>query len=159
MLDEFGKDESVVPLAELSLVLIGPKVVLGHSVLQVLGREDIVALFTDWRGVPIAGGFGWPTHSRVAARHLSQANLALPRRKNAWGRIIRAKVRGQAVVARQFGDHRLAERLLAMSKQVRSGDPGNVEAAAARAYWNSILTPGESRVPQLRTGVNAALHR
>ncbi|MDO4784947.1 MAG: type II CRISPR-associated endonuclease Cas1 [Propionibacteriaceae bacterium] len=155
--DEFNQTDTTVPLADIQMLILGPRISLGASTVQVLSREEVSVLFTDWRGVPLGAGFGWPTHSRVAARHLAQAALSLPRRKNAWGRIVIAKVTAQAKALDHFGHHRTARNLLKLSREVRSGDPTNIEARAARTYWAKLMPPMESRSPRRRNGINALL--
>lgn len=84
--------------------------------------------------------------------------MTLPRRKNAWGRLVRAKVLGQATNLRCLGDPDWSA-LAAMAKQVRSGDPSNVESRAARYYWARLFNDDDafSRAPQRGCGRNALL--
>ena len=84
---------------------------------------------------------------RVAARHRAQAEVSLPRKKNAWARLIRAKIEGQASVLKNL---KIRGRWANYSRsriEVRSGDPGNVEAQAARLYWSRALGKGVGRQP------------
>jgi CRISPR-associated protein Cas1 len=130
---------------------------LGASVLQQLAAFDVPALMCDWKGVPVAGMYGWSDHTRVGARHNAQAAMSVPRRKNAWGQIVRAKIAGQAANLRCLG-HDEWRRLGRMAGQVRSGDPANVEGSAARFYWPRIFQGHDfSRVPQGGFGHNAML--
>lgn len=149
--------ESVVGLADVALVLFGLRTSMGASVLQQLAAFDVVALACDWRGVPTAGLYGWCDHTRVGARQNAQVAMSVPRRKNAWGQIIRAKISGQAANLRCLG-HDEWRRLERMAGQVRSGDPANVEGTAARFYWPRVFEgSGFSRVPQDGYGHNAML--
>ncbi len=120
-------------------------------------KYDVPILTCDWRGIPIAGTFPWSHNSRVAARHHAQAELSLPRSKNAWMRIVKAKIRGQAGVLRVHSPGN-ADRLDALAGTVRSGDPHNVEAQAARYYWSHLFpAEGFSRTPGLGQGLNGFL--
>lgn len=127
-----------VPAADLALVLLGPKVSLSGGVMHYLAQHDISALMCDWRGVPYAGFHTWSEHTRVGARHLAQVELTKPRQKNAWMQVVKAKVQGQAQTL-ALVDHRAARRLFRMAIEVRSGDPNNSEAAAARWYWRHLF--------------------
>jgi CRISPR-associated protein Cas1 len=83
--------------------------------------------------------------------------MSAPRRKNAWGQIVRAKIAGQAANLRCLG-HPEWRRLERMAGQVRSGDPTNMEGSAARFYWPRMFEgSGFSRVPQGGFGHNAML--
>lgn len=149
---------TVLPVAELAVVLIGMKVNLSAAVLHRLAEADVAVLFCDWRGIPEGGCYSWSDHGRVAARHRAQAEVSLPRKKNAWARLVRAKIEGQAAVLENLKIRGSGE-LLALADQVRSGDPGNVEAQAARLYWSRTLGRGVGRQPAAGQliGANACL--
>lgn len=99
-------------------------------------------LVCDWRGVPVSGAYPWNQHSRTGARQQAQAQLPVPKKKQAWTRLIAAKIHGQSSVLRAL-DKPGADELLKLSRTVKSGDPENKEAQAARRYW-SYLSQGES---------------
>jgi CRISPR-associated protein Cas1 len=150
-------EAAAVPLADVGLVLVGLKVSLGGAVLQQCAAFDVVVLFCDWRGVPVGGAYPWSHHTRVGARQLAQSEVTLPRRKNAWARVVRAKILGQQanlVALRRPAAKTLGE----IAKSVRSGDPDNAEARAAKAYWPQVFGPiGFSRQPGLGSGRNGLL--
>ena len=149
---------TIVPVAEVAVILVGMKVALSAAVLHRLAEADVAILFCDWRGIPEGGCYSWSDHGRVAARHRAQADVSLPRKKNAWARLIRAKIEGQASVLENLKIRGSGE-LLALADQVRSGDPGNVEAQAARLYWSRALGKGVGRQPAAGQliGANACL--
>ena len=149
---------TIIPVAEVAVILVGMKVALSAAVLHRLAEADVAVLFCDWRGIPEGGCYSWSDHGRVAARHRAQAEVSLPRKKNAWARLIRAKIEGQASVLENLRIRGSGE-LLALADQVRSGDPGNVEAQAARLYWSRALGKGVGRQPAAGQliGANACL--
>lgn len=149
---------TMVPVAEVAVILVGIKVALSAAVLHRLAEADVAVLFCDWRGIPEGGCYSWSDHGRVAARHRAQAEVSLPRKKNAWARLVRAKIEGQASVLENLKIRGSGE-LLALADQVRSGDPGNVEAQAARLYWSRALGKGVGRQPAAGQliGANACL--
>lgn len=149
---------TIIPVAEVAVILVGMKVALSAAVLHRLAEADVAVLFCDWRGIPEGGCYSWSDHGRVAARHRAQAEVSLPRKKNAWARLIRAKIEGQASVLENLKVRGSGE-LLALADQVRSGDPGNVEAQAARLYWSRALGKGVGRQPAAGQliGANACL--
>lgn len=149
---------TIIPVAEVAVILVGMKVALSAAVLHRLAEADVAVLFCDWRGIPEGGCYLWSDHGRVAARHRAQAEVSLPRKKNAWARLIRAKIEGQASVLENLKIRGSGE-LLALADQVRSGDPGNVEAQAARLYWSRALGKGVGRQPAAGQliGANACL--
>jgi CRISPR-associated protein Cas1 len=127
-----------VPLADVACIITGPETHWGADVVAESSRFDIPIITCDWRGIPVACTYPWSKSSRVGARHIAQAKLTAPRQKNAWKQIVRAKILGQANNLRQSHSKESASlRKLAMS--VRSGDPDNLEARAARTYWSRLL--------------------
>ena len=79
-----------------------------------------------------------------------------PLKKRLWQALVRAKIRQQGAVLERVGKaHPVHSTLLA--RQVRSGDPENIEAQAARRYWPLLM--GENfRRDRQALGANAMLN-
>lgn len=77
-----------------------------------------------------------------------------PFRKRLWQKIIIAKVNHQAQVLEECGTSGLE--LRSMADRVRSGDPDNIEARAAREYWKLLF--GKDFRRHADDGTNAALN-
>lgn len=136
--------DAEVALAETAVVLIGDGMTISSAALRALAQYDIAVFHCNWKSVPTALTIPTSDHSRVAARHRAQASLSLPRQKQAWTQIVKAKVLGQAANLKPKD----AQRLKDLAKSVRSGDPANIEAQAAKFYWQCIrLEELFSRVP------------
>lgn len=151
-------NEEKIYLDDVLVILVGVGTLYSGAVNALAAKYDIPILTVDWRSIPIACTFGWSNNSRVAARHLAQANLSQPRKKNAWMQIVRAKIIGQA--ANMLSTSRkVGEELLKLAKLVKSGDVTNVEARAARTYWSHYCEgEGFSRDSQSIYGRNAMLN-
>ncbi|MCT1367043.1 type II CRISPR-associated endonuclease Cas1 [uncultured Kocuria sp.] len=131
-----------VPLAEVDFILLGMKCTWGFGLMAGLERFDVGMTVCDWKSMPISVMLPWSENTRVCARHRAQATLSEPRRKNAWMRIIRAKISAHSLVLRTHGFVAAADELADIASRVRSGDPMNLEAHAARLYWSVFLGPG-----------------
>lgn len=130
--------ERSVPLADVACILTGVATQWSGELVALAAHHDVVILTCDWRGVPVSATVPWADNARIAARQQAQAGLSLPRKKNAWMRIVRAKILGQASNL-EAHDPVSALRLTDLASRVRSGDPNNVEASAARTYWARYL--------------------
>ncbi len=129
--------DSRVPLDDVSCILTGTKTHWSGSLVALAAKYEVPMIACTWRGVPLSVSLPWSSNSRVATRHNAQAALSIPRKKNAWMRIIRAKVTGQANNLRHVP---IAQQiLLDHARQIRSGDPDNREARAARTYWANFF--------------------
>lgn len=148
--------ETVVPLADVAVVLLGSHCLFSAGVLQGLTSADCAVIVCDWRGVPSCYTAPWADHSRVATRQIAQAALSVPRKKNAWGRIVKAKVTGQANTLRSLGFQSKA--IADKAPQVRSGDPTNVEGSAASLYWRLLFGSNFQRRQDSSDHINSALN-
>jgi CRISP-associated protein Cas1 len=143
------------PLADVTCILTGDKTQWTGQVVAVTSRYGVPVISCDWRGVPYAATLPWSSNTRVAARHHAQACLSLPRKKNAWMRIVKAKVMGQAA---NLNPGPKQDTLVNFARQVRSGDPSNVEAQAAKQYWQSVFADPGFRRDRLRSDRNSLLN-
>ena len=85
----------------------------------------------------------------------AQVALSEPRRKRAWQKIVRAKITNQSAVLESIGQS--PKPLLRLAGKVRSGDPENCEAQAARLYWQHLFG-ADFRRDRAALGLNAALN-
>ncbi|MDK4279210.1 type II CRISPR-associated endonuclease Cas1 [Corynebacterium accolens] len=135
-----SKDDAAdvaIPLSQIAVVLIGSKSSISGAVLQKFSDYDIALIVCDWRGVPVSGAYPWNQHSRLGSRQQAQAQLSVPKKKQAWTRIVAAKIHGQASVLKALQKIGVDE-LIKLSRTVKSGDPENREALAARKYWSCL---------------------
>ncbi|WP_425406190.1 type II CRISPR-associated endonuclease Cas1 [Hwanghaeella sp.] len=81
----------------------------------------------------------WPVkgHFEQGRRMQAQAEAGRPLRKRLWRDLVEAKIKAQATVLEYSGQK--DERLPQMAKSLKSGDPDNVEAQAARRYWPKLM--------------------
>jgi CRISPR-associated protein Cas1 len=96
------------------------------------------------------------SHHAQAARMRAQWDAPRPLFKQLWQKIIVAKISMQAsLLAAQGRDE--ANALNLMARRVRSGDPDNLEAQAARKYWPALMGT-EFRRDQNADGANSLLN-
>ncbi len=76
--------------------------------------------------------------SEQSKRMIAQANASVPTKKKLWKQIIQAKISNQACVAKWL-KLKCLNRLLSLSKEVKSGDSSNRESVAARIYWTGLF--------------------
>lgn len=123
----------------LCIILDTREVSLTGVLLDRLAEESVLVLGTDSRHMPSWIALPWTAHYRQAEVFDLQVGAALPLRKQLWSAIVRRKLSGQAANLRSVGDCSAAMVVLALTARVRSGDPDNVEARAARRYWPAFM--------------------
>lgn len=99
----------------------------------------------------------WPLEGNhvQGARLNAQVDASRPLAKRLWKRIVVAKIRMQGAILDSVGAEAGAFDTLA--RKVRSGDPDNVEAQAARRYW-PLLMGSDFRRETGGGGANALLN-
>lgn len=85
----------------------------------------------------------------------AQIGASLPLKKSLWAQVVREKIRQQSLLLHHLGLP--SSRLDRLAKEVKSGDPDNKEAMAARIYWTSIFGSNFLRNREA-PGINALLN-
>jgi CRISPR-associated protein Cas1 len=112
----------------------------------VLGGRNYAPTAILW---PIAG------HHAQQRRLETQAEAGRPLKKRLWALVVAAKIRAQGNALAAAGQPSGGFEFLA--RQVKSGDPNNLEAQAARRYW-PLLMGAEFRRDVAADGANAMLN-
>ncbi|MCA1298542.1 type II CRISPR-associated endonuclease Cas1 [Stappia indica] len=120
-----------------------------------LAERSVPVVLCAANHAPIACVWPLEGHHAQGARLNAQVGAARPLSKRLWRDIVAAKIRMQGAVLASAGGEAGAFDLLA--RKVRSGDPDNVEAQAARRYWQALMGP-EFRRDTGGDGVNALLN-
>lgn len=144
---ETGEVQSYA-LSDVNIIFIGISVNINAGLIYHLASNDVVTIFCDWKGLPVSSMYPWiDAHGRVAARQRAQASLSVPRSKNAWMRIVKAKITGQANVLEVL-HKKDSKRLKEIARSVKTGDNENREGLAAKIYWKALFEDKSfSRLP------------
>jgi CRISPR-associated protein Cas1 len=99
----------------------------------------VAIVFTDPRHTPSGIVLPFHRHHRQGAVARLQAETKDSLKKRLWQAVIRRKIANQAAVLAEIGNSE-AETLKEIARHVEPGDPGNVEARAARFYWSRLFS-------------------
>jgi CRISPR-associated protein Cas1 len=99
----------------------------------------------------------WPVSGHHAQQRRMEAQLdaTRPLGKRLWAQVVAAKVRRQGWALQQSG--RPFGAFARLAREVKSGDPDNIEAQAARRYWPLLMGADFRRNPD-GDGANALLN-
>lgn len=152
-----GRDTVTIPLAEIAVLIAShPQISFTHAVLSGLAEAGAVFVACDSKRRPVSMMLPLITHSLQSERFAVQADLPLPAKKQIWRQIVRTKLlaQGKLLTERKEHDHGLAM----LASRVRSGDPENIEAQAARRYWSALFGEYDFRRHAEDDGINACLN-
>jgi CRISPR-associated protein Cas1 len=144
VIERDGAETVTTPLEEVAvLVLATPQVVLSQAVMTRLLEKGGMVVLSGSNHAPAGMVLPLETHSTQAERFRQQAEMKEPVKKRLWQQLVRAKMRAQG---------RLLERVRGsdgglgmLAERVRSGDPENLEAQAARKYWPLLFADAHFR--------------
>ena len=156
-----GEDarETAVPIEDLGvLILESPLITVSTALLQALTEACVAVVLCDAAHLPSGYLLPQASHTLASCILRQQIELSDARAGMLWQQIVIAKIRNQAAVIRSM-DATKAEELLQMAAQVRRGDVTNLEAQAARRYFEAFPIP-EDVFHRSRYGTmpNAALN-
>jgi len=127
------------PLEDLAwIILDAHRCHLSSRLISACMEADVLIVFPDQKHMPCGITLSFHQHHAQAQIARMQVSLSRPFRKRLWSQIVRAKIRAQGENLFRLGKGE-EKALLAMVTRVRSGDPRNVEARAARYYWPRLF--------------------
>lgn len=156
VIERQGLDPETVPVEDIGVLILDHQSI-SHTqgLFTACFEQNAAVLVCNGKHLPAAMLLPFDSnslHSRVLA---VQSSVSEPIRKRLWQSIVRAKIRGQAEALKLAGKD--PGPVLPFATQVRSGDPDNVEAQAARVYWQRLFGP-DFRRDHEKKGINSLLN-
>ena len=151
-----GRELGQVPLDDIAALIANARALTySNSLLTALAERGIPFVICGTNHAPVGMLLPVEGHHQQAHRIDAQLAATRPTCKRLWACIVRAKLRQQAATLDAVGvPHSM---LLTLAASIRSGDPENVEAQAARRYW-PLLFGKAFRRDQSGGGVNSLLN-
>lgn len=140
------------------LILQHPAISLSSALLNALLESGAVVVICDNRHLPSGLLLPTVTHTELVPRLMAQLESTQPARKQAWKAIVHAKITAQA---REIAAPTKTA-LTHLAATLRSGDPRNHEAQAAKIYWPAMFpdryADNDRRDPASDSLFNSALN-
>lgn len=139
-----------------ALILHAHGVTWSTNLVVALAERGAIMVLCGPNHSPIALMTPIDGHHAQGGRMRAQWDAGAPLRKQLWQQIVKAKIAMQASLLDAVGAEG-GDALRFMARRVRSGDPENHEAQAARRYWPTLLGAGFRR-DRDADGANAMLN-
>lgn len=135
---ETSNGKESIPLAEIAaLILAANHSTISQAALAGIAEAGGAVVVCGDQFMPTAMLLPLDSHYIQTERLGAQIRVSEPTRKRIWRDIVRAKVSAQADLLEELHDTDFG--LRALLAGIRSGDPSNVEAQAARVYWSRLF--------------------
>ena len=128
-----------IPIEDIGVVILDNKrITISSSAISALLDNNVALITCNEKSMPTGLMLPLESHSVQSERFKDQLRASLPLRKQLWQQTVEAKIMNQAAVL-EYVTGVKAGNMLIWSREVRSGDSGNMEARAAAYYWKNVF--------------------
>lgn len=157
LIDKNGETVGSVPIEDLGVVILeNPQIVITQMVIIACQKNNVALVFCDNRHLPysllLPVSDANTLHNKILRQ---QIEMTLPTKKRLWQQIVIQKIQQQSKTLERAGKN--IQQLHKLAKKVKSGDPENIEAQAAKRYWN-LLFGDDFRRNIDEPGINSLLN-
>jgi CRISPR-associated protein Cas1 len=140
--EEEMKEAGVIPIEDIGLIVLdNPHITLTNALLMELNGNNAAIISCDSSHLPYGLMLPMFSHHAFTEKLYAQLKASQPLMKNLWQQTVTAKIANQAALLRKEGVEIMKMDFLI--REIRSGDPGNVEGRAAAYYWDNLFGKGE----------------
>ena len=133
-----GKETKTVPIEDIGVVLLDHyRLTLTATLLNKLLGNNVAVISCDAKHLPLGMFLNLNGHSLQQEHFARQIVVTQAKKDRLWKQVIQAKISNQAALLRQQGTAVL--NMEHWAKQVKNGDPNNLEARAANYYWKRLF--------------------
>lgn len=131
--------ERTIPIEDIGVVVLdNQRITITSGVLEALLKNNCAVITCDQKSMPVGMLLPLCGNTTQNERFRSQLESSLPLRKQLWQQTIKQKILNQEHVLRVNTDKE-TNCMRVWANDVRSGDPGNLEARAAAYYWRNLF--------------------
>ena len=152
--EELGR----VPLDDIGVLLLSAQgVSVSKNLLNAIAEKGGITVLCGKNYAP--QGMVLPVYSHYLFAKIikNQIEASVPFRKRIWQQVVVRKIRNQALALRLCGMEKESVLIDKIATMVKSGDPDNREAYAARMYWKALFGKDFARDRNL-PGINSFLN-
>lgn len=131
-------NQNTVPIEDIGvLILDNNQITITQGLLYGLLDNNCAVVTCDSSHMPMGLLLPLSVNQIQQEKFEDQINASVPLKKQLWQQTISAKIKNQASLLRQ--NKVKAENMIKWAKDVRSGDPNNLEGRAAAYYWKNLF--------------------
>lgn len=133
-------EDKTVPIEDIGVVVLDhAQLTVTQTLLHKLLENNVAVITCNAAHHPVGMLLNLDGHTIQSERFKAQIEASEPLKKQLWQQTVSCKILNQALVLEHFGIHSGPLRTIAAN--IKSGDKGNAEGAAAAFYWKSLFPP------------------
>lgn len=156
---KFSKDNKEIARIALddiaAIIVHSHGITYSNSLLIELANRGTILVLCGSNHFPIGYLGAINGHHAQSRRIRDQISAKVPLKKQLWRQLVIQKIKMQGSMLK--AQNLESKRLEMLARQVKSGDPSNIEAQAARYYWSRLMWKGFRR-DRGEVGANAMLN-
>jgi len=134
---ERGNQDSI-PIEDIGIIILdNQQITISHGLLDSLLSNNCAVVTCNSKHLPIGLFLPLESNQEQSQRFKEQIEASVPLKKQLWQQTISSKIYNQAMLLNKMGIP--ADNMKKWSRDVRSGDPDNLEGRAAAYYWKNIF--------------------
>lgn len=136
------KQEAVrtLPIEDIGVIVLDHKqITLTQGVIEKLLENNCALITCGNNRMPVGLMLPLSGNTTQNERFRSQLNISLPLQKQLWQQTVQCKIHNQASVLSNTRGV-IVKNMRVWVKEVKSGDPDNLEARAAAYYWRNLFS-------------------
>lgn len=138
--DSFKADTvRTIPIEDTGVVVLDHKqTTITQGLMEALLENNCAVITCDKSHLPVGLMLPLAGNTTQNERFRCQLDASLPLKKQLWQQTVQAKIGNQAVVLEKCRGSEVGN-MQKWQKEVRSGDPDNLEGRAAAYYWKNMF--------------------
>lgn len=138
--DSFKADTvRTIPIEDTGVVVLDHKqITITQGLMEALLENNCAVITCDKSHLPVGLMLPLCGNTTQNERFRCQLDASLPLKKQLWQQTVQAKIGNQAVVLEKCRGSEVGN-MQKWQKEVRSGDPDNLEGRAAAYYWKNMF--------------------
>lgn len=138
------QQETTRPIEDIGFVVIESNLIsISIPLINALADNNSAVIFCNEKHLPYSMNLPLDCNTIQNQVFAAQINSSLPIKKRCWKEIIERKIINQAKVLEKY--RKDSKLLSCYAENVKSGDTTNREAAAAKVYWDFLISPKWTR--------------
>lgn len=133
------QQEKTIPIEDIGFVVIESNLIsISIPLINALADNNSAVIFCNEKHLPYSMNLPLDCNTIQNQVFAAQINSSLPIKKRCWKEIIERKIINQAKVLEKY--RKDSKLLSCYAENVKSGDTTNREAAAAKVYWDLLIS-------------------